>query len=152
MAYLKEFWVVTENALYHVMNKKEESCPYIAKVKIFIGRFEDQVITPDVSTHIGIMVIGIIRYRCGTKGMRKGNLAPYPGSVNIASWEFFSKDPVAFFLDLPTAVECYNARNHQLWDERWIDETRKTLRAIGDKHPLFIVDPSAKKACGIQDK
>lgn len=52
---------------------------------------------------------------------------------------------VALFLTRTDANECL-AQHPSLrkWDERWIGHTRLVLDAIGDSHPIFIVDDEVR--------
>lgn len=59
--------------------------------------------------------------------------------VNIALWGGHTSYIIALFLDKDEALDCFKYGSVEQCDPRWKEQTKKTLEAIGDNHPVFIL-------------
>ncbi|MCL4403749.1 hypothetical protein M1432_00105 [Patescibacteria group bacterium] len=134
---IREFYAVTATSIYHAVSDDH-------------GRAIATKIA--VKGHSRIPVGN--RLERGTMIAIRENLVAYdPGItgrpielVNTKDWGGHSSAIVALFLEVRNAARCFQYPDPRPYDERWLEETKKVVAAIGENHPAFYVDEERRHA------
>jgi hypothetical protein len=131
-----EFFAVTETSVYRVADEKDANgIPIVEKIvlreksKIPVGgRLRN-------GNLVGIMKERIVLYFRDHRP--DGNEVLRPEEAN--EWGGGTSPIIALFLNKEEAMNCSNSVDLKPWDQRWKKQTRETLTAIGDNHPVFML-------------
>lgn len=131
----REFFARTRTSVYQVAESVDGPLapPLVKK----IGLAEHSNIKAgeviDDCKFVGITSKNLIFYN-GTKRRPAEDVDPDA----VTCW---TSPIVALFLDKDEAMGSLDADNVHPWDGRWMEQTRSTLKAIGEQHPRFVVSP-----------
>jgi len=134
---LDRFFAVTKTSVYRVESEKDENRdPIVEKIALrgvsrlsVGGRLHN-------GDFVGIMKAGLVLY---IEDHPKSGRIQKPEEVNTAFWGGHTSAIVGLFLEKDDAMNCNHTPFLQICDPRWRKETEKTLRAIGENHPVFIL-------------
>ncbi|MFH1089272.1 MAG: hypothetical protein V1716_02510 [Candidatus Uhrbacteria bacterium] len=122
---LKRFFAVTFSGSVYEVGYTEPDGKVVAK-KIAKRQGEKNPIeigdSLEGGDRIAIVPVGLLAYHSETREI---------GSRSTAI--------VALFLDVTTAMTCFNELDTQPLDKRWRQETEAALDEIGESHPAFTV-------------
>lgn len=135
---LREFFIVTMTSLYFV-TLDEKDIPYATK----LGERKD-VKNPIPLNHTlnqrdkaSLMSIGRKAVFFVPEGGGLSCLENNIEYVNTRHWKNQTGEIVGLFLREEDAQDCLTMFNPKGYDTMWITQTRETLEAIGDDHPVF---------------
>lgn len=140
---LRKFFAVTINgSIYHVSDHMIDGQPMVKKIA------GDKVRSPY------IIIGGLLQngHLIGITGKGICMFDPHPKSgrkidqISTQYWGGNTSPIVALFLTRAGARLCWTTSGLTTFDERFIEQTRDVLGAIGDEHPVFEIADSVRTA------
>jgi hypothetical protein len=136
---LKEFYAIsTANELYHVVESRDGNGNPCAIVKIVFSKKAKRTVE---KVFLGGPMLAIANWLVAyvPKGNGVASLERRFEKVNPDYWVDATPPIAALFRDKRKALACFRIENLKPHDPRWLEETRKVVRAIGTEHPVFEV-------------
>jgi hypothetical protein len=133
---LKTFYAVTESgSLYEINSEKDENgWPIVRRIahnRRFVTNSDYYLRRGDavgITEHQGVCLVN-------TKTDHKRNFE----MTNTTGWGGSTSRIVGLFLERAVAAACLRVTDYFPWDRRWRVQTRETLEAIGNSHPVFLI-------------
>lgn len=139
---LKKFFVVTTTSVYEVCDKSGKGNPNPLVKKIALkGKSEIKI--GDCLN--GGTMVAICKFLMVYIPEKYGLVHPMSGferrveMINMMNWGGHTSLIVALFETKKEALACLKNEDLQPCDRRWIKQTKKVLRTIGEDHPKFEV-------------
>lgn len=137
MRQLHWFYAVTMTSVYFVRDHGNEGFNPVAKKIALRGESEFQV-----GAILGGGTMIAITKQLQAYVPEGGGLTSFERKiecVNTQYWGECSSYIVALFTTKKNAMACFAHTDLQPCDPRWIEETRRVIKKIGDNHPSFEV-------------
>ena len=137
---LNGFFVVTTTSVYQVRDKDKHGYPSAEKIAL---KGESSF---SVGHKLeGGTMIAICKNLVTYFPEKYSWISPMTGyerrieNVNTGYWGDHTSSIVALFITREAALNCFANDDLQPCDSRWLEETKRVIDEIGDKHPAFEV-------------
>ena len=134
---IHQFYAVTNTSVYFVKDKEKNGPNPFAR-KIALKGESAILVGEDLE---GAMMIAITKQLQAyiPEGGGMTSFQRRIEGVNTRYWGGHSSNIIALFTSKKKAMECFHSEDLVDCDSRWIEDTKRVLRLIGDNHPTFEV-------------
>lgn len=134
---LHQFYAVTMTSVYFVKDRDGKDPSPLARKIALRGKSEIPLGTKLNNGTMLAITTQLQMYIPEGGGM--GSFERQIEMVNTRWWGGHSSDIVALFTTKKKAMDCFGQNKLQKCDPRWIEDTKRVIKRIGDEHPKFYI-------------
>lgn len=132
------FYAVTLTSIYRVNDRRNKDDPFPVAKKIAL-RGESEISVGEELQNGSMIAITTQLQAYIPEGGGMTSFQRKIEMVNTRWWGGHSSDIVALFTTKKKAVDCFAHSDLEPCDTRWIEDTKKVVKRIGENHPSFEV-------------
>lgn len=132
------FYAVTLTSIYRVNDRRNKDDPSPVAKKIAL-KGESEISVGEELQNGSMIAITTQLQAYIPEGGGMASFQRKIEMVNTRWWGGHSSDIVALFTTKKKAVDCFAQSDLEACDTRWIEDTKKVVKKIGENHPSFEV-------------